>query len=190
MRGTPKGTGSQDQAPLFFASIARWRSWLRRNHGRPVGAWVLIAKKGTRPGIPYADALEEALCWGWIDGRLHRHDQLYFALWFSPRRPRSIWSLSNRGAAERLIEEGRMQPPGLARISDAKKNGRWQAAYSSLAVPRMSPDIRRALQDAGALAAFRSLSASRRLQLLHWVGQAKLPQTRTRRIAELLRGFT
>jgi uncharacterized protein YdeI (YjbR/CyaY-like superfamily) len=184
------GAAGRDEAPLFFPSAARWRSWLRRNEARPIGAWVLIAKKGTRPGIPYADALEEALCWGWIDGRLHRHDERYFALWFSPRRPRSIWSLSNRRAAERLAAEGRMQPAGLARIKDAKANGRWQAAYSSGAVPRVSPEIRRCLENAGALPAFRSLSASRRLQLLHWIAQAKREQTRARRIAGMLRELT
>lgn len=174
------------EAPLSFASIARLRQWLRKNADRTEGTWVLIARKGTEHGIAYADALEEALCWGWIDGKLHRYDERYFALWFAPRRPRSIWSLANRRAAERLIAEGRMRAAGLARIAQAKANGRWQAAYSSRAVPRMTADVRKSLEAAGLLAAFRSQSPSRRLQLLHWIAEAKRPETRARRIAGLL----
>jgi uncharacterized protein YdeI (YjbR/CyaY-like superfamily) len=135
--------------------------------------------------MTYGDALEEALCWGWIDGRIHAHDARYFALWFSPRRPKSIWSLANRRAAERLIAEGRMQTAGLARVEDAKASGRWKAAYSSDAAPRMTADVRQALERADALGAFRRLSPSRRLQLLHWIGEAKRAATRTRRIGEL-----
>lgn len=99
------------EEPLFFPTVARWRQWLRKNHGRDTGVWVRLAKKGTRLGIGYAEALEETLCWGWIDGKIHRQDDRYFAQWFSPRRPRSVWSLANRCTAERLAAEGRMQPP-------------------------------------------------------------------------------
>jgi uncharacterized protein YdeI (YjbR/CyaY-like superfamily) len=173
------------EAPLFFPSTARFRQWLRKRRTRPEGAWILIAKKGTRPGIAYSDALEEALCWGWIDGRLHPHDERYFALWFSPRRPKSIWSLANRRTAERLIAEGRMRAEGLARVEQAKANGRWKAAYSSQAEPRMSADVRQVLEGAGVHAAFRGLSPSRRLQLLYWIAEAKRAETRARRIAEL-----
>lgn len=173
------------EAPLYFASIGLFRQWLRKNHARPEGAWILMAKKGTRSGIPYIDALEEALCWGWIDGRLHRHDEQRFALWFAPRRARSIWSLANRQKAERLIAEGRMQAAGRARVEEAKANGRWEAAYSSQAVPRMTADVRQVLEGVGFRAAFRSLRPSRRLQLLYWIAEAKRPETRARRIAEL-----
>lgn len=173
------------ETPLFFPSTVRFRQWLRKNHSRPDGAWILIAKKGTRPGMHDGDALEEALCWGWIDGRLHAHDERYFALWLSPRRPKSIWLLANRRAAERLIAEGRMQPSGLARIEEAKASGRWKAAYSSDAPPRMTADVRQALERAGVLEAFRCLSPSRRLQLFYWIGEAKRAATRARRVAEL-----
>jgi len=135
--------------------------------------------------MTYGDALEEALCWGWIDGRIHAHDARYFALWFSPRRPKSIWSLANRRAAERLIAEGRMQTAGLARVEDAKASGRWKAAYSSQIAPRMTADVRQVLEGAGVCAAFLSLSPSRRLQLLSWIAEAKRAETRARRIAEL-----
>ena len=174
-----------DREPLYFPTISRFRVWLARNHGEPEGAWILLAKKGTRPGIRYAEALTEALCWGWIDGKIHGRDGRYFALWFAPRRPRSIWSLANRHAAERLIAEGRMQPAGLARVEEAKAGGRWQTAYGGRAAPNLKADVRKALDAAGALAAFRKASPSRRLQLLYWVEESKRPETRARRIAEL-----
>jgi uncharacterized protein YdeI (YjbR/CyaY-like superfamily) len=172
---------------LFFATVARWRQWLRKNHGRDTGAWVLVAKKGARPGIGYAEALEEALCWGWIDGKIHRQDDRYFAQWFSPRRPRSVWSLANRRTVERLAAEGRMQPAGLAKVAAAKRGGRWAAAYASAAPPRMTTDVRRALRDAGAFDAWEGLTPSRRLQLLYWINDAQRPETRARRIGELPR---
>jgi uncharacterized protein YdeI (YjbR/CyaY-like superfamily) len=175
------------EEPLFFPTVARWRQWLRKNHGRDTGVWVRLAKKGTRLGIGYAEALEEALCWGWIDGKIHRQDDRYFAQWFSPRRPRSVWSLANRCTAERLAAEGRMQPAGLAKVAEAKKSGRWAAAYASAAPPRMTADVRRALHDAGVLAAWEGLAPSRRLQLLYWIDDAKRPETRARRIAGLPR---
>jgi uncharacterized protein YdeI (YjbR/CyaY-like superfamily) len=174
-----------DDAPLAFTTIGRFRQWLRKNHGRDGGAWILMAKKGTRPGIVYEEALEEALCWGWIDGKVHRRDERYFVQWFSPRRPRSVWSLANRRRVDRLQREGRMQPAGLARVAEAKRDGRWEAAYASAAPPRMSADVRRALASAGAEAAWQKTSPSRKLQLLYWVNDAKRPETRARRLAEL-----
>ncbi len=170
---------------IFFPTIARWRAWLRRNHGRPDGTWVRIAKKGTRPGISYQEALMEALCWGWIDGKIHRQDERYFAQWFAPRRPKSIWSLSNKRAVERLAAEGRMQPPGLARVADAKASGQWERAYAARAAPRMSADVRDRLKAEGVWDAWGKLAPSRRLMLLYWVNEAKRPETRTRRIEQL-----
>ncbi len=173
------------EQPLLFASVLRWRQWLRKNHRRDSGTWVLLAKKGTRPGIGYFEALEEALCWGWIDGKIHRQDDRYFAQWFSPRRLRSIWSLANRRTAERLAVEGRMQPAGMAKVEEAKKDGRWTNAYASAAPPRMTADVRRALRAGGVFAAWEGLAPSRRLQLLYWIGDAKRPETRARRIGGL-----
>jgi uncharacterized protein YdeI (YjbR/CyaY-like superfamily) len=174
-----------DEAPLFFSTIGKWRTWLRRNHARDTGAWVLLAKKGTESGISYRDALEEALCWGWIDGKIHRHDGQYYSQWFSPRRRRSVWSLANRRTVERLAAEGRMRPAGLARVEEAKANGRWETAYATAAPPLLGADVRQALTDAGARQAWRKLTPSRRLQLLYWIGEAKRPETRARRIGEL-----
>jgi uncharacterized protein YdeI (YjbR/CyaY-like superfamily) len=172
-------------APLSFPTVARWRQWLRRNHGQDGGVWVMIAKKGTRPGIGYREALEEALCWGWIDGKIRRRDEGYFVQWFSPRRPRSIWSLANRHTVERLTREGRMQPAGLAKVAEAKKAGRWASAYASAAPPRMTAEVRRALEAADAWTAWQATSPSRRLMLLYWVSTAKRPETRARRLTQL-----
>ncbi len=171
--------------PLVFAGVAGWRRWLAKNWGQENGEWLLVAKKGTTRGVHYAEALEEALCWGWIDAQLRPHDSTSFALWFCPRRPGSIWSAANRATALRLLREGRMRESGLARIREAKAGGRWASAYSAAAPPALSADIRAGLVAAGALGAFRGLSASRRLQLLSWVSEAKRPETRTRRIAAL-----
>jgi uncharacterized protein YdeI (YjbR/CyaY-like superfamily) len=173
------------EGPLFFATVARWRQWLRKNHGRDTGAWVLIAKKGTPHGIAYAEALEEALCWGWIDGKIHRRDERYFAQWFSPRRPGSVWSLANRRTVERLVEEGRMQPAGLAKVAEAKQVGHWATAYASAVPLRMAADVRQELKATDAWAAWQATSPSRKLQLLFWINDAKRPETRTRRIAQL-----
>jgi uncharacterized protein YdeI (YjbR/CyaY-like superfamily) len=181
----PAAAAGSDAAPLAFVSAAGWRAWLCRNHGRTEGAWVLIAKKGTGQGLHYAGALEEALCWGWIDGRLHRHDEKRYSLWFCPRRPRSVWSLANRRTVGRLTREGRMQPAGLARVREAKASGRWEAAYAAEKSLPVDADVRRALSRAGALGAFRGLSPSRRLQLLSWIAAAKRPATRARRLAAL-----
>lgn len=176
---------SSDDAPRSFATVGRWRGWLRRNQGRAEGTWVLLAKKGTGEGIGYREALEEALCWGWIDGKIHRVDERCFAQWFSPRRPRSVWSLANRRTVERLAREGRMQPPGLARVAEAKRDGRWAAACASAEPPRMTADVRRALVDAGAWPAWQATPPSRRLMLLAWAAEAKRPETKARRLAGL-----
>jgi uncharacterized protein YdeI (YjbR/CyaY-like superfamily) len=176
------GTG---MTPLFFPTPARWRTWLRQNQGRQQGTWVLLAKKGTRPGIGYVQALEEALCWGWIDGKVHAHDEKHFAQWFSPRRKRSVWSLANRKTVQRLSKAGRMQPAGLARVREAKESGRWGAAYTSAAPPRMTDDVRAALAASGQAEAWLKLAPSHRLRLMYWIADARKPETRARRIAQL-----
>ena len=135
----------------------------------------------------YQEALEEALCWGWVDSQLQPRDAQYYTLWFCPRRPRSMWSAANRATALRLVREERMQASGLDRIREAKASGRWQSAYASAAPLRLPADVRRTLEASGCLQAFRGLSPSRRLQLVHWVNEAKRPETRARRIAGLSR---
>lgn len=175
----------EDPPPLSFPTAARLGRWFARAHDREDGAWFLIARKGTRAGVSYGEAVTEALRWGWIDGKARRRNERYFMLRFTPRRPRSAWSMANRRAAEKLIAEGRMQPAGLARVEEAKANGKWRAAYSSRTVPPVKADVRKALAAAGLAASFRALSPSMRLQYLHWIEEAKRPETRTRRIGKL-----
>ncbi len=186
-RPETQSSNGEEARRLFFSSAAGWRRWLAKNWDQQKGEWLLVAKKSTPGGVHHAQALEEALCWGWIDSQLLPHDGAYFALWFCPRRAGSIWSAANRATALRLVREGRMQPAGLARIREAQASGRWEKAYAAAAPPRLPPDARRALQQAGALDAFRRISPSRRLQLVHWVLEAKRPETRARRVADLPR---
>lgn len=175
----------EEPTPLSFPTAARLGRWFARNHDREDGAWFLIARKGTRPGVSYGEALTEALRWGWIDGKGRRRNERYFMLRFTPRRPHSVWSMANRRTVERLIAEGRMEPSGLARVEEAKANGKWRAAYSSRTVPPVKADVRKALAAAAMTADFRALSPSLRLQYLHWIEEAKRPATRARRIEKL-----
>ena len=115
--------------PLECETAREWRRWLETHHDTHDGAWVLIAKKGaTRPGVSLTEATEEALCFGWIDSAMRPVDEERYALRYTPRRPKSNWSEVNKAHAERLIEQGRMTDAGLARIQDAKRDGRWDPA--------------------------------------------------------------
>src|SRR5947208_8010812 len=125
---------------LLVADAAQWRDWLAANHATSTGVRLVLAKKGTSgpTRLTYADALPEALCYGWIDGHLTRGDQATYRVRFTQRRARSPWSRRNVGIAESLIAEGRMQPAGLAEVERAKADGRWERAYggsASLEVP-------------------------------------------------------
>jgi uncharacterized protein YdeI (YjbR/CyaY-like superfamily) len=128
------------QPELIVTNAAAWRAWLRKNHGDPVGVWLVIAKKGTvePTSLNYDQALEEALCHGWIDGQAKPRDDATYKQRFTQRRKRSAWSKRNVGKAERLLVDGRMHPAGVAEIERAKADGRWEAAYpgaSSIEVP-------------------------------------------------------
>jgi uncharacterized protein YdeI (YjbR/CyaY-like superfamily) len=168
---------------LRLSDRAAWRRWLEQHHARAAQAWLALYRKGCRPGaLSYEETLEEALCFGWIDGLLRRLDAKRFVLRFTPRRRGSIWSESNKRRVRRLIREGRMTPHGLARIAEAKTNGEWEAASRREDVATLPTDLARALRRAGALAAFRRLPPSRRKQLLWWISSARRPETRARRI--------
>jgi len=125
---------------LGFPDASRWRAWLARNHRRADGVWLKIAKKGSlQPSVTYAEALDEALCFGWIDGQKKSHDAQAFLQKFTPRRPRSIWSKRNIVHCERLVAAGRMQPAGQAQIDAAKADGRWDQAYDPPSRARRPP---------------------------------------------------
>ena len=178
-----------DLPALTVADPPEWSSWLEANHARSAGVWLTLAKRGasgpTRLG--YDDALTEALCYGWIDGRLGRGDGGSYRRTFTPRRPRSVWSKRNVALATALIEGGRMRPSGLAVVSRARVDGTWDAAYDGSATIDVPPDLATALErDPRARATFDSLSASDRYSILYRVTTAKRPETRHRRVEQFV----
>jgi uncharacterized protein YdeI (YjbR/CyaY-like superfamily) len=176
------------ETPLECASAASWTRWLDRHHASAAGVWLRIAKKDSGiASIDHPAALEEALCWGWIDGQRKSDDAKYFLQRFTPRTRRSIWSQINRAKVLKLIDEGRMQPAGLAEIERAKADGRWDAAYEAASTATVPPDLQAAL-DANKKAAkfFAALDARNRYAVLFRTQGAKKPETRARRIAQFV----
>ena len=174
--------------PIECSSAASWARWLKRHHASAAGVWLRIAKKDSGiASIDYPAALEEALCWGWIDGQRKSDDAQYFLQRFTPRTRRSIWSQINRAKVLKLIDEGRMQPAGHAEIERAKADGRWDAAYEGVSAATVPPDLQAAL-DANKKAAkfFATLDSRNRFAVLFRTQGAKKPETRARRIAQFV----
>jgi uncharacterized protein YdeI (YjbR/CyaY-like superfamily) len=185
------------QPMLTVADVAGWRSWLTEHHEESRGVWLTLAKKGaTEPtSLTYDQALEEALCHGWIDGQVRRGDERTYRQRFTPRRPRSSWSKRNVGLVERLESEGRMRPAGVAAVDRARADGRWEAAYAGQAAIEVPADLAAALSaEPAAQTAFDTLSSQNRYAILFRVHSAKRADTRARRIeqfvAMLARGET
>ena len=173
---------------FFAADRAAWREWLAAHHGSAAQVWLLLHKKHVgEPSVTYDEAVEEALCWGWIDGLTHRWDERSYAVRFTPRKPGSVWSESNVARVERMIAEGRMAPAGQALVDEAKRRGTWdEAASGRLEVT--PPDVEEALAaDPAALARWRDWAPTHRRQYVYWVLDAKRPETRSRRVAEVAR---
>ena len=174
-------------AELILADAAAWRRWLARHHEAPSGVWLVLAKKGTTTPtrLTYAEALEEALCNGWIDGQTRRRDEPTYAQRFTPRRARSTWSKRNVGIVERLVRERRMQPGGTAAVQKAKADGRWEAAYAGQASVEMPSDLAAALAaEPRAQAMFEILTRQNRYAVIYRVGAVKRAETRARRIEQ------
>ncbi len=171
-----------------FLSPADFRKWLAANHTRNEGLWLRIFKKSSgRPSITYPEALDEALCFGWIDGLKHSHDEVSWLQKFTPRRARSGWSKINTQHAERLIRAGQMQPPGQAQVEAAKNDGRWTAAYDSSIHATFPDDFLTALgKNKKAKAFFDSLSKANRYAIAYRLQTAKRPETRQRRMETIL----
>jgi uncharacterized protein YdeI (YjbR/CyaY-like superfamily) len=168
-----------------FATAASWESWLSK-HERAKGLWIQIAKKGTAVrSVTYDEALDVALCHGWIDGRARGLDETYYLVRFTPRRPKGLWSQRNVAKVEKLIADGRMKPAGLREVEAARTEGRWDAAYGKdMAVP---DDLARALvKNKKAKAFFDRLDASNRTACSMQVITAKRPETRAARIEKLV----
>jgi uncharacterized protein YdeI (YjbR/CyaY-like superfamily) len=180
-----------------FASREEWAAWLDEHHGsQEAGVWVKFAKKGTGiPSVTFAEALEVALCYGWIDGQSRGLDETWYLQRFTPRRSRSTWSKINREKVADLIARGEMKPAGLAEIERAKADGRWDAAYDSPRTMTVPDDLRRALDERPEAAGlFARLDSRNRYAILYQVHDAKKPETRARRIEKftsmLARGET
>ena len=173
-----------EQPVIEFESQAEFERWLAEEHGRSDGVWLKMAKKGSGIStIGYAEAVEVALCYGWIDGQLKRVDDDYFVQRFTPRRARSRWSKINVRKAEDLIAAGRMKSPGLAEVERAKADGRWAAAYDSPSTATVPDDLAVALQASPKAAAlFEQLTSGQRYLILYQLQDAKRPETRRRRI--------
>jgi uncharacterized protein YdeI (YjbR/CyaY-like superfamily) len=179
-----------DEPPeLIVADAGAWRAWLARHHGEQDGVWLVLAKKGTTEptGLTYDDALEVALCHGWIDGQVRRRDEATYRQRFTPRRPRSQWSKRNVGLVERLLAEGKMHAAGVAEIERAKADGRWEAAYAGSATIEVPADLAAALDaEPRAKALFATLTGQNRYAILYRVTTARRAQTRARRIEEIV----
>jgi uncharacterized protein YdeI (YjbR/CyaY-like superfamily) len=173
---------------LAFPSQQAWEQWLEAHHQDCAGLWLKIAKKASGiPTVTYAEALEVALCFGWIDGQKGGYDDRYFLQRFTPRRARSKWSKTNVDKVTELIAAGRMRPSGLAHVEAAKADGRWEAAYGGMATITVPDDLQAALDaDPQAKAFFESISRTNRYAVLYRVYDAKRPETRARRIADIV----
>ncbi len=177
-----------DRPVLVLADAAEWEAWLEQHGAGSPGVRLAIPKKGTGgPGPTAAEALEVALCFGWIDSRIDRLDDVHYTVTYTPRGARSVWSQANRENVERLVSAGRMRPAGLAHVEAAKADGRWDAAYASQSTARVPDDLAAALAARPqAREAFERLDAANRYAIVWRVGQAKRPETRARRIEEYL----
>lgn len=170
------------------ATRALWRRWLKYHHGRTQGVWLITYKKAAGEArLDYEDAVEESLCFGWIDSKPRKLDEARSMLWFAPRKPRSGWSAPNKRRVEKLIAAGRMAKPGLAKVAAAKQDGSWSAldAVEALEIPA---DLARAL--AARIAAARNFEAfprSAKRGILEWIANAKKPETRAKRVADTAR---
>jgi len=172
----------------LFASSRLWTAWLEANHTKSTGLWLRLAKKGSPiQSLSYAEALEAALCYGWIDAQKRGESEHAWLQRFTPRRDKSIWSKVNREKATALIKAGRMQPAGLEQVQRAKQDGRWDAAYDPPSSAEVPDDLQAALdQNARAKAFFGTLDRANRFAVLWRVQTAKRAETRARRIRQFV----
>lgn len=176
---------------IIFTTTEEWVTWLDANHELTVGVWVKIAKKGSgKKSITITEALDGALCYGWIDSQRKSCDAEYYLQRYSPRRPKGSWSKVNVDKVEALIAAGRMREPGYAAIDLAKADGRWDAAYLSQRIATVPEDLEAELAaDARARAAFDALDRTRQYALLLRLMKAKTPATRAAQLRQIVAGL-
>lgn len=172
---------------LTFASREAWRAWLEAHHAIAQEAWLLHSKKkAVKRFLTYEEAVEEALCFGWIDGLLRSIDDESYVLRYSPRTRRSVWSETNKRRVEKLIGEERMTAAGYEKIAEAKANGEWDAATAREDVGALPEDLIQELTSNDAWASFEKWPASRKKQYLYWLNSARRPETRQKRIQAIV----
>ena len=176
-------------ARLEFSDTQEWRKWLDKNHNIKKEVWLIIYKKRNKQsGLKYDEALAEALCFGWIDGKMKTLDDCRFILRFSPRKSNSVWSQINKDKAEKLISQGRMTEAGLTKIREAKKNGSWGDAYTNKIREEIPPDLRKELmENIIAWNNFEGFANSYRNMYIGWINSAKTELTRKKRIVEVVK---
>jgi uncharacterized protein YdeI (YjbR/CyaY-like superfamily) len=184
-------TASETRAGLpiiAFADARAFEAWLAAQPAEAPGLWLKLAKQGNPESrLTKAEAVDAALCHGWIDGQLNPYDEAWWLTRFTPRKPRSKWSRNNRERAEELIAAGRVTPRGLAQIEAARADGRWAAAYASAGKAEVPEDLQAALDANPAAAAFfATLTGNNRYAILYRIGAVKRAETRARKIAEFV----
>jgi len=177
-----------DLPVIPFERQIDWAVWLQKNHSTSSGVWLKLAKKSSGiKSVTYDEALEVALCYGWIDGQKRSHDETSWLQKFTPRGPKSIWSKINTEKAQKLIESGRMKPAGLKAVESAKQDGRWDAAYSSQSKAAVPDDLQAELdRNSKAKAFFATLDSRNRYAILHRIHTAKKAETRAKRIEQFI----
>lgn len=174
---------------IHFENRDAWRTWLEANHDKETEIWLVYYKKHTqKPSVQYEEAVQEAICFGWIDSIVKRIDDEKYMQKYTPRKPNSIWSQLNKKRAEKMIKEGRMTDAGRAKIEEAKENGQWDKATSSKRTFAMPPDLKKALKgNQAAWDNFTSFTKSQQNMYIGWVVSAKREETRERRIREVVK---
>jgi uncharacterized protein YdeI (YjbR/CyaY-like superfamily) len=174
--------------PHRFSGREEWRAWLQENHATQSEAWLVILKSSmSMPGVYYDEAVEEAVCFGWIDGLTKRADAGSFLQRFTPRKRGSVWSVSNIKRVERLTAQGKMTEAGMAKVREAMQNGEWEAATRREDTSNLPEDLLEALNaNAAAQENFEQYPASQKKQLLYWIFSAKTEATRQKRIHKLV----
>ena len=174
---------------LYFKQREEWRKWLSKNHDNLEEIWLIHYKKHTnKPSITYDEAVEEAICFGWIDSKMKKIDEEKFILRYSPRKKNSLWSKNNKQRAVMMIKKGKMTKSGLQKIEEAKKNGKWKNAYTSKVEPEIPNDLKNALmKDKQVWNNFKNFANSYKLTYIFWVNNAKTKETRERRILDVVK---
>lgn len=177
---------------LPFSSSQAWEEWLSQNHHLEEGIWLRFYKKSSNiASVTYKEAVDVALCYGWIDGQARSYDEQSYIQKFTPRRKRSIWSKVNRGNVERLITDGRMREPGQKAINAAKADGRWDAAYDSPSTSEMPTDFQAALDaNPAAHAFYATLNKANTYAILWRLQTTKTPEARQKRMEQILEMLT